>query len=81
MSSLPTNLWQAEERLGQLAAQFRGTRGAPDRQAIAGAYSQAVENLIQSGRWHEMPALEDQLPDEWMPKVYFEYWSRHQGEP
>lgn len=81
MSSPPSSIWQAEERLGQLAAQFRGTRSAHDRQAIADAYLQAVENLIASGRWHEMPPPEDQLPDGCMPTIFFEYWLRRQGVP
>jgi hypothetical protein len=35
-----------------------------------------VERLIASGRWQDMPAPEDQLPDEWMPKAFFDYWLR-----
>jgi hypothetical protein len=43
--------------------------------------SQTVERLIHSGRWHAMPPLEDQLPDDWMPPAFFEYWSRQDGAP
>ena len=78
MSFVPSSLWRAEERLGELAMKFRGTRRDADRRAIAADYSQTVEQLIQSGRWQEMPAPEDQLPDAWMPKAFFEYWSRQQ---
>jgi hypothetical protein len=70
---------QDEERLGQLAMRFRGTRHVAERRAIANDYSETVARLIQSGRWQEMPAPEDQLPDDWMPKAFFEYWSRGQG--
>jgi hypothetical protein len=65
-----------EDRLGQLAMEFRGTRRDAERRTIAASYSQTVDRLIQSGTWHEMPASEDQLPDAWMPKAFFEYWSR-----
>lgn len=70
-----------EECLGELAMRFRGTRRNVERQGIAKDYSQTVERLIQSGSWREMPAPEDQLPDDWMPKAFFEYWSRLQGAP
>jgi hypothetical protein len=56
--------------------QFRGTRIETERQAIADDYAQTVDRLIRSGRWHEMPPPEDQLPDDWMPTAFFEYWSR-----
>jgi len=75
MSRLPARVWQDEQRLGDLAMKFRGTRSEAERQAIAADYSQIVEQLIQSGGWQEMPAPEDELPDTWMPKAYFEYWS------
>jgi hypothetical protein len=66
---------QYEERLGQLAMEFRGTREAAKRKSIAGEYEQNVVQLIHSGKWNDMPAPEDQLPDDWMPKAFFEYWS------
>jgi hypothetical protein len=81
MYPIPSGTWKDEERLGELALKFRGTRRDAERQAIAGEYSQTVDRLIHSGNWHEMPAPEDQLPDDWMPKAFFEYWSRPQGAP
>jgi hypothetical protein len=60
---------------------FRGTRRQAERQDIARDYSQTVGQLIDSGGWHEMPAPEDQLPDDWMPEAFFEYWSRRQAAP
>jgi hypothetical protein len=63
-----------EERLGQLACKFRGNRQEAERQAIAKDYAQTVDRLIHSGRWRECPSPEDQLPDAWMPKAFFEYW-------
>jgi hypothetical protein len=74
-------MWQDNERLGELATRFRGTWRKAARQAITTEYSESVDRLIQSSRWHEMPAPEDQLPDDWMPKAFFEYWSRRQGGP
>jgi hypothetical protein len=70
---------QDEERLGELAVKFRGTRLDAERQAIARDYSETVDRLIHSGSWKEMPAPEDQLPDAWMPKTFVEYWPPQQG--
>lgn len=81
MHPLPPNTTQDEERLGELAMKFRGTRHDLDRQGIARDYSEIVDRLIQSGRWQEMPAPEDQLPDDWMPQAFFDYWSQTQGTP
>ena len=76
MNPLLLKLWKDEERLGELAMNFRGTGRDEERKAIARDYSQTVDRLIQSGNWQEMPAPEDQLPDDWMPKAFFEFWSR-----
>jgi len=63
------------KRLGILAMRFRGTRDGAERTAIARAYSETVARLIGSKKWRDMPPLEDQLPDEWMPKEFFAFWS------
>jgi hypothetical protein len=63
------------KQLGILAMQFRGTRDEAERTSIAKAYSEAVAQLIASKKWWWLPPLEDQLPDEWMPERFFEYWS------
>ena len=76
MNSIPPSVAQDEERLGGLAMRFRGTRVEAERRDIAEDYSQTVERLIHSGRWHEVPPPEDQLPDDWMPKAFFDYWLR-----
>ena len=76
MNSIPPRVAQDEELLGGLAMKFRATRRDVDRREIANDYSQTVERLIHSGKWHEMPSPEDQLPDAWMPSAFFEYWSR-----
>ena len=62
-------------QLGILAMQFRGTRDEERRASIAKEYEQAVTELIESKKWRSMPPLEDQLPDEWMPKAFFTFWS------
>ena len=67
--------WWDNERLGQLARQFRGTRDQVERQAIAKEYAAEVDRLIRRGAWDEVPAFEDELPDDWMPQAYFDYWS------
>ncbi len=64
-----------DKLLGVLAFQFRGTRDDSARAAIAKAYSLAVAQLVEKGRWREIPSLEDQLPDDWMPEAFFDYWS------
>jgi hypothetical protein len=63
-----------EERLVALAMQFRGTRCDTERQDIAREYALTANRLIQAGHWYEMPAPEDQLPDDWMPPEFFDYW-------
>lgn len=55
--------------------QFRSARDEAERIAVAGCYDNVVNKLIQSGKWKEMPALEDMLPDERMPEAFFQYWS------
>ena len=81
MNPLPASMAQDEERLGGLAMKFRGTRRDAERRDIAADYAHTVERLIRSGRWHEMPPPEDQLPDDWMPAAFFDYWSRQQDAP
>src|SRR5207249_4723977 len=81
MSAIPPSVAQDEERLGALAMKFRGTRRESERRDLARDYAQTVDRLIASGNWHEMPAFEDHLPDDWMPTAFFEYWLRQQGAP
>ena len=63
-----------EERLGYLAMRFRGTRDDVERRAIAREYEYAVDRLIHGGNWVEIPAPEDQLPEDWMPESFDRYW-------
>jgi hypothetical protein len=76
MKSIPLNIAHDEERLGGLAMRFRGTQLDAERRDIAMDYSKTVERLIASGKWHQMPSPEDQLPDAWIPAGFFKYWSR-----
>lgn len=76
-----SELPQDEEHLGWLASQFRGAREKADRDVIAREYAETVDRLIQSNQWNEMPAPEDQLPDAWMPKMFFDYWLQRQISP
>jgi hypothetical protein len=68
-----------DERLGELAMEFRGTLVIAERQKIAAMYAETVDRLIESGQWDELPAPEDQLPAAWMPRSFFEYWSRREN--
>jgi hypothetical protein len=54
---------------------FRGARDEAERADVAAAYGRVVLELIESGRWKEMPAFEDMLPDERMPAAFFQFWS------
>jgi hypothetical protein len=64
-----------EKQLCILAREFRNTRDKQERAAIAGKYAEAVRQLIRSKKKWKIPALEDQLPDEWMPEEFFAHWS------
>jgi hypothetical protein len=81
MNPIPPSVSQDQERLGGLAMKFRGTWRDTERRDIAKDYSQTVERLIHSGQWDEIPPLEDQLPDDWMPREFFDYWSHPQTTP
>ena len=70
------SILQEEERLGELAMKFRGTRVETERKTIAREYEKTVDELIRSKSWDDVPPPEDQLPRAWMPEVFFEYWSR-----
>lgn len=65
-----------EELLGFIAFHFRGMHHDVDRRGMAEQYAEVVERLIRGGCWEEMPPPEDQLPDAWMPQVFFDYWSQ-----
>ena len=60
--------------LGHLAMEYRGNRDENNRRRVAAEYADAVARLIASGSWEEAPSLEDMLPDEWMPKAFYDYW-------
>jgi hypothetical protein len=75
MKTTPESKVAAAKRLCILARSFRGTKDETERAAIAKAYAQVVDQLIGSRKWKRIPPLEDQLPDEWMPEVFFEHWS------
>src|SRR5271166_5336949 len=64
-----------EKQLCIFAREFRGTRDEQQRASIARKYAHAVRQLINSKKWRRIPPLEDQLPDEWMPKDFFQHWS------
>lgn len=68
---------QLSDRLGWIAFHFRGTRDSEERKRLATEYEQVVNELIESGIWDEVPGPEDELPYEWMPRRYFEYWGLH----
>jgi len=70
------DLTLAQETLGLLAMQYRGTREPVERSRICFEYATVVNQLIASKMWNEAPPLEDQLPVEDMPDAFWEYWSK-----
>jgi hypothetical protein len=46
------------------------------RQAIAKEYAKTVKRLVNGGNGKAMSAPEDQLADEYMPEVFFDFWLR-----
>ncbi len=64
-----------ETQLGLLAMRFRSTRDEAQRDEVTAAYGRVVAQLIESGKWKEMPGFEDMLPDERMPEAFFQFWS------
>ncbi len=75
MHPSPSHRSPDEQCLARLAFRFRGTRCEEERKAIAADYAQTVDRLIASGCWDRMPGPEEQLPDAWMPRAFFEYLS------
>jgi hypothetical protein len=62
------------DKLSVLAFAYRGTKNLEERREIAKIYAEQVELFIKSGTWDEIPAREDQLPDDDMPDSFFKYW-------
>jgi hypothetical protein len=54
---------------------FRSSQDESERTRVADEYEGIVDRLIQRGKWDEMPSFEDMLPDERMPKAFFQFWS------
>ena len=75
MARSPQKKVPLQTQLGLLAMRFRGTRDEAERTSITEAYGRVVVQLIESGKWNEMPAFEDMLPDERMPEAFFSFWS------
>jgi hypothetical protein len=63
-----------ETMLGILAMRFRSTRDEGERDAITQRYAAVAARLIESGKWEATPTFENQLPDERLPRAYFDYW-------
>lgn len=62
--------------LAQLAARFRETRDETLRRRVVEDYARTVARLIEGGDWQEVPPPECQLPDEYMPREFFEHWQK-----
>lgn len=67
---LDPTVWELEDRLGELAAEWRAAAGDAPRQArIVQAYHGALEQLSTAG-WDGALDFEAYLPDELMPVAY-----------
>lgn len=63
-----------EDELFFLACRFRSNRDEADRRKIAAEYAAVVDRLVASGTWTEAPPPDAQLPDDYMPKAFDDYW-------
>jgi hypothetical protein len=62
------------KELGTLAETFRTTTDNKAKQEIADFYRKRVCWLVESTKWDEMPPHENQLPQNWMPFEFYDYW-------
>jgi hypothetical protein len=62
------------KELGTLAETFRTATDSKTKQEIADIYQKRVIWLVQSTKWDEMPPHENQLPQNWMPFEFYDYW-------
>lgn len=74
MSRAPFDVSEEEMELSRLAMRFRHDRDESVRREVAAEYAKVVDRLIASGTWNEIPSPEDQLPDDYMPKAFDDYW-------
>jgi hypothetical protein len=62
------------KELSTLAETFRNTKDNKTKQEIADLYQKKVNLLIETTKWDKMPPLENQLPQNWMPFEFYDYW-------
>lgn len=76
LSAVKEYIWQLNVGLdlGHIAMNFRSSRDEAARQQAIRDYEEVVDKLIATGHWHEFPAPEDMLPDEYMPAAFNDYW-------
>jgi hypothetical protein len=63
-----------EDLLGFLAMRFRNAGTDAIRQDVAQDYAKTVKRLIASGGLKECLPPGDMLPNNWMPRSYFEHF-------
>jgi hypothetical protein len=80
MTPTPSNVARDEDLLCRLAMTFRRTPNPMERRRIAREYADAVDRLIQSGHWQQAPSPEEQLPHDFMPTAFFEFWTQGQND-
>jgi len=70
-----------EDELANIAMAFRGApQDSEERDSIAERYRSIMEQIFVYEDWCGEPEVESQLPDEYMPDVYKEYWKNKLGD-
>lgn len=73
MSAPRFDVLEDQMELSRLAMKFRSNRDPVSRERVKAEYAAVVDRLIKSGTWTEMPSDEDVLPDEDMPKAFWDF--------
>jgi hypothetical protein len=65
-----------EGQLATLATRFTAADSDQDREKIAERYSEVTDALFAIPSWWGEPAPDSQLPEEWMPASYRQFWAQ-----
>ncbi|RDJ35581.1 MAG: hypothetical protein DWQ19_12250 [Crenarchaeota archaeon] len=62
--------------LEQISYDFNHTTDENERTKLVEYYAHYVRELIATGLWLTIPPIDARLPDNYMPKEFFEYWNQ-----
>jgi hypothetical protein len=75
-SETTTRIDELERELARHAIAFRSSaKGSAERDEAIANYHRVLKSLMETGNWCGTPDLDSQLPDEFMPQFYKDYWS------